>query len=191
MHFYEYHQRSGTIAMQAKEKYGWLFDDSLSDESIESRYWLLEYLHSQYGYTGDLKKDTRGMPCPIFCNEAKIFWSLSHSEKYVAFIVSDTPVGIDISENIERDRALFSYHTDSEYQILWGKNWENFYILWTGKEAVIKICGWILDDMMNICLLSISSENSGIFAFWSKKYKVSHEKHPDFILSYAVSSLNF
>lgn len=66
-------------------------------------------------------------------------WSISHSENYVAFIVSERPTGIDIAEHEERDSSLLESHPMSDYDILGGKNWNNFYILWTAKESVIKL----------------------------------------------------
>lgn len=51
------------------------------------------------------------------------------------------PTGIDIAENEERNISLLDTHSISEYDIMAGNNWNNFYILWTAKESIIKATG--------------------------------------------------
>ena len=53
---------------------------------------------------GELLKDEKGVPCPVW----GIYWSISHKPKYVAAVVSEDKVGIDIEEMKPRAESLFS-----------------------------------------------------------------------------------
>ncbi len=191
MHHFEYHPKSPQILQIAKDKYPYLTQEWLSDESIEARYHLLEFLAREYGYHGVLEKDYNGRPIPIIIHNLEftiiLYWSISHSENYGAFIISDTQAGIDIAEIRERNSSLFSTHSDQEYILLWGKNWNNFYILWTAKEAIIKSIGGELDDMRDIWLIYSQGENISEFAMESKKYRIQSIIHDQYIISYLVS----
>lgn len=68
---------------------------------------------------------------PFFKND--IFFSVSHSEKAVACAVSEYPVGIDIQKKKNFSHRLASY--------LGAKNSEEFFTLWTKKEAALKKIG--------------------------------------------------
>lgn len=262
MHYYEYHLKSTTILSQASKKYAWLFSWWLSHESIEVRYYLLEYLCREYWYRWILEKDEKGKPIPItlqssvllwlkvpklllwlnhfsiyfrfiFGNlknspvlknygvkqfqispkissidtknssnkEAKdtlkikkkeikqwiqLYWSISHSENYVAFIVSDAPTGIDIVEYRERDPSLLDIHRDSEYEILGEKSWINFSIFWTAKESIIKLLWWHLDDIANIACIEKQTNNISLFAFQHEKYRIQTFMQDSIIISYII-----
>lgn len=71
-------------------------------------------------------------------------WSISHKRQWAAGVVSRAPVGIDIEHVIpRRDEALFDVIADAEeWAIIGGRSWENFYRIWTAKEAVLKANGF-------------------------------------------------
>ena len=189
MHYFEYHSKSPDIFEKAKIQYPWLFSEWLPDESIEARYHLLEYLETEYRWKGRLEKDVSWVPIPIFCpdrGKKKVYWSLSHSENFTAYIVSDSPTGIDIAEYEERDESLLSTHTDTEYNLLGSKNWQNFYILWTAKEAILKKNWGTLDDMKHIFLREDLWDWYYFLEFlWDFcKIKIVYEK--EIILAYTV-----
>ncbi len=186
MHYYEYHHKSPEILQKAKEKYSWLFDMNFSDESRQVRYYLLESLYREYGYKWVLEKDDSGKPLPILYHSIFLYWSISHSENYVAFIVSDRHTGIDIAENDERDISMLDIHLEFEYNLLGGKNWDNFYRLWTAKESIIKANGWWLDDMNNISITEVIDGYISHFAFRQKTYKIHTLQANPMILSYII-----
>lgn len=88
-------------------------------------------------------------------NTRNIYWSISHSKEYIAYSVSDYRTGIDIAEYEERDLSLLDTHREIEYKLLGAKNWKNFYLLWTAKEALIKAHGDLLDDIPEMQLISV------------------------------------
>lgn len=65
-------------------------------------------------------------------------WSLSHKKGVVFFWVSDKALWIDIEIYKQRDNSLFDTFRSEDYQKIWWKNWDSFYILWTAYEAIIK-----------------------------------------------------
>ncbi len=50
MRYFEYHHHNSSVIELARESYSWLFDRGYSLESIEVRYYLLEYLRETFGY---------------------------------------------------------------------------------------------------------------------------------------------
>ncbi len=183
MYHFEYHQKSWDNLQKTKDRYPWLTQRFLSDESIEARYHLLEYLRIYHGYRGILEKDTKGKPIRVNTLNGTFYWSISHSKNYIAYSISDAPTGIDIAEYRERDDSLLDIHTDSEYRILWGQNWNNFYILWTAKEALIKAQGHTLDDVKAIQLQQIQEGDLALYWFLGKTYTIKQEQHGLLFLS--------
>ena len=184
MHYYEYHHKSPEILQKSKEKYPWLFDMNFSNESREVRYYLLEYLYREFWYDWVLEKDSNGKPILIKNHWILLYWSISHSTNYVSFIVSDSPTGLDIVEKQERDVSIQDIHSAHEYDILGRKNWDNFYILWSAKESIIKVAGCWLDDMKDIQLMEINIESISLFAFRGETYRIQTMQLDPVIISY-------
>lgn len=188
MHHYEYARKSQDIQKKALKKYAWLFWWWLTSESIEARYLLLEFLTKRYAYTGRLEKDELSKPIPLIVEGKKLYWSLSHTKKYVWFVVDSTPTGIDIVEIEERDRALLDTHRQGEYAFLWMKNWENFCILWSAKEAIIKANWATLESMKEIVLRGKKNNDLHIFDFGWQRCTISVEQGTDYIISIYLPS---
>lgn len=113
--FVSYHRKSKNAVALARKKYGWLNGRDFSDESIEARYHLLEYLSEAHGYSGTLEQEASGKPMPL-AGIPPLHWSISHSPNYTAYIVSVHPTGIDIAECAERHESLLDTHSESEYR---------------------------------------------------------------------------
>lgn len=185
MHFFEYHKKSQTILQQAHKKYGRFFEEWISDESIEARYYLLEYLSQKWSYIGGLEKDEYARPIPLIIQNTTYYWSISHSENFIAYIVSEKPVGIDIAEYEIRERWLLDIHLDFEYSLLGEKDWLGFYKLWTAKEAIIKQTWSILDDMKSIFLREKKEQEVSLFEFHSEIYRIRTIIQDDLIVSFS------
>ncbi len=188
MRYYNYHKKSDTVIEEARQDYPNLFDHWLSEESIEARYHLLQYLKNTYAYDSPLEKDMDGRPVPISIDgkEGLLYWSISHSEDYIAYIVGPTRVGIDIAWFRERGESLLNTHSAKEYALLGGINWEHFYRLWTAKEAIIKSTGWILDEMKDISLFEKIDTNITCFVFRWETIPIQTTIGEDFILSFTL-----
>ena len=83
----------------------------------------------------------------------QLHFSISHKKNHVAIIVSEKPIGIDLEILKKRNKSLFTYFTEKEWKNLEGKNWKNFYFLWTAKEALIKKLKLKLDSVKDINLI--------------------------------------
>ena len=99
--------------------------------------------------------------------------------------VGKEKIWLDVEIFKEKDSSLLDIFKDKEYNLLWWKNWENFYILWTGKESLIKYNLWKLDDMQNLILEKVVLEKNIIdwLTFdkilvinWKKVYNFGNSK---------------
>lgn len=81
------------------------------------------------------KRDHEGKPLPT----DGLFWSISHKSEWAGGVVDDQPVGIDVECVTPRRREAFAEAAgDAEWALFDSRNWENFFRLWTAKEAVVK-----------------------------------------------------
>lgn len=133
---------------------------STYNSSIVSRYIISKLVAEKFGVPDFLPRiDTSGKP--IF--ESDIFWSIAHSGNSVFVCVTKgIPIGVDVEEILPRDPSLLETFTEQEWDKFDTKNWENFYTLWTAKEAVIKLKRGNLDDMTHYPLQSISQTQTKI-----------------------------
>jgi 4'-phosphopantetheinyl transferase len=83
------------------------------------------------------EKDGSGIPLP----SRGIYWSVSHKPGFVAGVVSDKRVGIDLEEIKDVSHALFRRILDSDEQSLFQGQDPGivFFRAFTAKEAVLKI----------------------------------------------------
>lgn len=68
-------------------------------------------------------------------------FSLSHSGKWCALAVSDTPVGVDIEAPREVSDGMYRRCLTNEEFAWCHGNAERFLQLWTRKESIMKACG--------------------------------------------------
>ena len=66
------------------------------------------------------------------------FFSASYSDRWLFLAFSEEKIWVDIEQVRPRASSLLSKRS-SELQLLWGENWDNFYRLWTAKEALLKV----------------------------------------------------
>lgn len=134
------------------------------------------------------------------CWQKAFFSSISHKKNLIFIWTNNSKIWVDIETFKIRDEKLFENFKEKEYRILWWndikmsetldwqkevkyKNWKNFYILWTAKEAIIKFENFKLDDIWNIILEKkekikwikynkINFEKKLFFSFKNKKFEV-------------------
>lgn len=69
-------------------------------------------------------------------------WSISHKRTWVAAVVADRPVGIDIEHVAPRKTDLFDeVATEDEWSLVGRRDWSTFFRIWTAKEATLKANG--------------------------------------------------
>lgn len=86
--------------------------------------------------------DKSGKP---YLKDSNLFVSISHSYDYVACVLSETPVGIDIEKIRPVSQKLIEYVcTENEKEYVLGKDTDQneitkrFFAVWTAKEACFK-----------------------------------------------------
>lgn len=107
------------------------------------------------------------------------YFNISHSHGYVCFIMSDSPIGIDIEKIRDVKEDMINYISSAEERKYIHDN-ESFYEIWTNKEALVKAIGTgIKTRPNNIVGLPIN----GIREYENKSYFNKTIKVDDFIIS--------
>lgn len=96
-----------------------------------------------------ISKSINGKP---YIDNSNIFYNISHKNKMVGLIISDSEVGLDIeyidTENIKRESTLKYFFTEKERESITTN--EVLLTLWTKKESYIKLNGGMLRDAIGL-----------------------------------------
>lgn len=125
-----------------------------SKESLVARFIISKEFEKEYWIKNYLPRVDESW-IPLFDNG--IFWSISHKEDLVFIWIDDKKIWIDIEFFKERDISVLDQFYYREYNLIWWKNWNNFYTIWTAKESVIKYLNLVLDDMKNTELIRVKN----------------------------------
>lgn len=111
---------------------------------------LLEIALKEEGITSyKISKSINGKP---YIDNSNIFYNISHKNKMVGLIISDSEVGLDIeyidTENIKRESTLKYFFTEKERESITTN--EDLLTLWTKKESYIKLNGGMLRDAIGL-----------------------------------------
>lgn len=117
---------------------------------------LLEIVLKEEGITSyKILKSKNGKP---YLENSNIFYNISHKNKMVGLIISDSEVGLDIeyvdTENIKRKSPLKYFFTEKERESI--TNNEELLTLWTKKESYIKLNGGMLRDAIGLDINNIN-----------------------------------
>lgn len=117
---------------------------------------LLEIVLKEEGITSyKISKSINGKP---YIDNSNIFYNISHKNKMVGLIISDSEVGLDIeyidTENIKRKSTLKYFFTEKERKSITTN--EELLTLWTKKESYIKLNGGMLRDAIGLDINNIN-----------------------------------
>lgn len=106
---------------------------------------LLEYVLQKRGLKGTeltFLKNVDGKP--YIAEYPKLFYNLSHSKEYVAIVIDDYPVGVDVEEMRIGYQKLVKRFFSQEERMALRECWsdEVFTKLWTRKESYLKATGF-------------------------------------------------
>ncbi len=128
----------------------------------------------------ELEKNSEGAPMP----SNGIFWSLSHKPEYVAGVVSDTQIGIDIEQIRPVEPSLINRIMDSDEQLVTGAiSDEMFFRCWTAKEAVLKAVGAGLKGLSQCRIHHIIDKTTLMVSCHQKHWKIEHVYYDNHVAS--------
>lgn len=91
------------------------------------------------------------------------FFSASYSDRWLFLAFSEEKIWVDIEQVRPRASSLLSKRSE-ELKLLWEENWDNFYRLWTAKEALLKATNTEnLDQIWNIQLVKVKNTSEPSF----------------------------
>jgi 4'-phosphopantetheinyl transferase len=153
---------------EAVDRLSWIAREALKVSAQKSRVKL-----------GELLKDGNGVPCPV----DGIYWSLSHKPKYVAAVVSNGKVGIDIEQVKPRTESLFARVAgDGEWELK-QKSWDTLFRYWTAKEAVLKVIGIGIGGLRTCRITSVLDDNHITLDYRGRLFLVEQLRHNNHIVS--------
>jgi len=115
------------------------------------------------------QQNADGAPLP----NSGFYWSLSHKRQWAAAVIARSPVGIDIEHVAPRSSDLHEkVGTPAEWERLGGRGWENFFRLWTAKEATLKANSCGIGYLGECTLVAVESATVMIVHFREAPWRV-------------------
>jgi len=129
---------------------------------------------------GELHKDENDVPLPFGSH----YWSVSHKPKYVAAVISNDRIGIDIEEIKPRSQSLFDYvASGEEWELSQDKSWDTLFRYWTAKEAVLKAIGIGISGFKTCRIISVPDEGHIILDYQSHLFEAEQLRYKGHIVS--------
>ena len=140
--------------------------------SLGAGYFIHKY------FNDDVKKTESGKLV-----SKKGYFNISHSKNYVVFVIADKECGVDIEEKREVKEDLINYaFSDSDRQLI--KKPEEFFLMWTLKEAIAKAEGNGLSGM-DIKDIPVGT---GLIEYKDNLYMVKFTTLSDYYISVAIKT---
>jgi len=118
-----------------------------------------------------LESDRNGAPV----SSNGVYWSLSHKPGYVAGVISDNQIGIDIEPIRPVSRGVFDRVIDNDERHLADRLSDAlFFRYWTAKEAVLKAAGVGLKGLSKCKIQRIIDATTLIIFFQQMHWTVEH-----------------
>jgi len=124
------------------------------------------------------EKDENDVPQP----RAGYHWSISHKRRWVAAVVAERPVGIDIEQIVPRNEAMFeALAGEDEWTTLGERSWHAFFRLWTAKEATLKANGKGIEDFSKCRLVEVPDQETVRLIHNHREWMVQHFFHDEHV----------
>jgi 4'-phosphopantetheinyl transferase len=120
---------------------------------------------------GELMKSPEGAPLPV----GGYFWSLAHKTDYVAGVVADFPIGMDVEKIRPCAPGLYRMTADDEEWKL-GESVSDllFFRYWTAKESVLKSVGIGLKALSLCHVIEIVDDHHLMLSYKQQEFYVEH-----------------
>ena len=118
---------------------------------------------------GPFDKDACNVPRPFSGN----YWSISHKPRYVAAVVSSTPIGIDLEEITPRNKALFGAWSQDQWNpvfiapVFTALEYASFRAFGVGvRQARLapELCGLASVWLMGLGVARLAGRRAGVIA---------------------------
>jgi 4'-phosphopantetheinyl transferase len=120
---------------------------------------------------GELLKSPEGAPLPV----GGYFWSLAHKIDYVAGVVADFPIGVDIEKIKPCAQGLYRMAADeAEWKLAETAGDLMFFRYWTAKEAVLKSAGVGLRALSKCRVTRIVDDHHLTLSYKDQEVNVEH-----------------
>jgi 4'-phosphopantetheinyl transferase len=120
---------------------------------------------------GELVKSPEGAPLPV----GGYFWSLAHKTEYVAGVVADFPIGVDIEKIRPCAPGLYRMAADeAEWKLGGAADDLLFFRYWTAKEAVLKSRGIGLTGLSRCRIIRIVDDHHLLLSYKQQEFNVEH-----------------
>ena len=120
---------------------------------------------------GELMKSPEGAPLPV----DGYFWSLAHKPDYVAGVVADSPIGIDIEKIKPCAPGLYRMIAEEDEWKRGGLKSELlFFRYWTAKEAVLKSAGVGMKALSQCRVIDIVNDHHLLLFYNHQQISVEH-----------------
>lgn len=127
------------------------------------------------------RQDAENAPIPT----SGWFWSISHKPKMAVAAIARAPIGVDVEALLPRRMELYDQvGSEEEWRILGGRSWENFFVLWTAKESVMKANGHGI-GYLSRCRVVARTPASVQIDFQGAPWRVLHRNVDDHIIGLA------
>ena len=118
---------------------------------------------------GELMKSAEGAPLPV----GGYFWSLAHKTEYVAGVVADFPIGMDVEKIRTCAPGLYRMVADeTEWKLGETVNDLLFFRYWTAKEAVLKSAGIGLRALSQCRIIEIVDDHHLMLSYKHQEFDV-------------------
>lgn len=140
--------------------------DYKADENLYEKVDIISVIEANNPYFDyEIAYNSKGKP--YFLSNCEIFFNISHSSNYVACVIGDRPVGIDIEKAREVRQNLAKRFFDiSEAE--WIKECdsdERFFRIWTLKEAYGKATGQGVLDILGKIVYRLEKGKMSAYAY--------------------------
>jgi len=118
-----------------------------------------------------LMKSPEGAPLPV----GEYFWSLAHKTEYVAGVVADFPIGMDVERIRPCAPGLYRMAADeAEWKLGDAASDLLFFRYWTAKEAVLKSVGIGLRGLSRCRIIQIVDDHHLRLSYQHHAFDVEH-----------------
>jgi len=139
----------------------------------------LEYCAERCGVTPrawDTGRD--GVPLP----QGGLHWSVSHKRQWVAAVIAERPVGIDIEHVVPRREQLREALADqAEWAVMGETSWLAFFRLWTAKEATLKANSTGIAGLSECRLMEACDGRHMTLRYRGQPWYIEHFQHAEHV----------